>query len=278
MKCGVKAMKKFLAILTLIFCLCASAAFAADDLTVHFFDVGKGDCILIQQAGHNVMIDTGFKETAEAVLCELKGRLGVEKLDCLIMSHFDKDHVGGAGELLSTLPVTEIYQPDYEKKSKQMARYKAEVAKRDKAPVMVHEIVKFNLGEMYFTLYPPTVYEGVVSNDFSVITLMEFRGRKFLFMGDALDRRMEYFMQRQCQGKVDLMKLPHHGFFLVQSAAFHSVYDAVKPDYVMITDSKKYRVNGALDLMFELDGVKLFRQRNGAVTVKCDGENLTVEQ
>jgi len=271
-------MKKFCAFLTLIFSLCASVAFAADDLTVHFFDVGKGDCILIQQAGHNVMIDTGYKETADAVLAELKGSFGVEKLDCLIMSHFDKDHVGGAGQLLKTLSVDEIYQPDYERNSKHTARYKAEVGKRSKAPIMVKETVKFNLGEMKFTLYPPTVYEGIVSNDFSVITLLEFRGRKFLFMGDALDRRMEYFMQGQCPGKVDLMKLPHHGFFLVRSAAFRKVYEVAKPDYVIITDSKKYAVKEALDLMFALDGVKEFRQRNGAITVKCDGKNITVEQ
>jgi len=271
-------MKKLFAVFVLFFILCTSAAFAADDLTIHFFNVGKGDCILIQQAGHNVMIDTGFKETADAVQSELENVFGVNRLDCLIMSHFDKDHVGGAGQLLQTLPATEIYQPDYEKNSKHMERYKTAVTNSGKQPVIVTEIANFNIGEMHFTLYPPTVYEGIVSNDFSVITLLEFRGRKFLFMGDALDRRMEYFMKDQCQGKVDLMKLPHHGFFLVKSDAFRKVYEATKPDYVIITDSKKYAVKEALDLMFALDGAKEFRQRNGAITVKCDGENISVEQ
>lgn len=56
------------------------------------------------------------------------------------------------------------------------------------------------------------------------------------------------------------------------------MYESARPDYVIITDSKKYRVRAALDLMLELDGVKEFRQRNGAITVKCDGENITVEQ
>lgn len=273
-------MKRFVAIVAFLaaFLCFPFQVQASDDLTIHFFDVGKGDCILIQQGGHNVMIDTGYEETIDNVLPELKKRFGVERLDYLLMSHFDKDHVGGAERLISSIPIGSVYQPDYEKQSRYMKQYKSAIAAAGIKPVMVTNTIKLDLGELHFTLFPPLVYKGIVSNDFSVITLLDFRGQKFLFMGDALDKRMEYFLEKQWRGKVDLMKLPHHGLRISRSKEFKDIYAAVKPNFAIITDSKKYRASGALDLMFKFDSVKAFRQRNGAITVHSNGKEIKVTQ
>ena len=85
-------------------------------LRVDFIDVGKGDCILIRSENHTVMIDTGYKETADDVFDFLDSS-GVSEIDALILTHYDKDHIGGAKEVLSRYQVDKIYVPDYDNDS-----------------------------------------------------------------------------------------------------------------------------------------------------------------
>ena len=254
-------------------------AYASDELMIHFFNVGKGDCILVRQAEHNVMIDTGYAETIDEVLAELQVKFGVTKLDALILSHYDKDHVGGAGKLLSAVPVGEVYETDYDKKkSKHIDRYRKTLGELSKIPVVVRETRKFELGELKFTIYPPKPYEEMVSNDSSLVALLEFRGKKFLFTGDALDRRMETLLSEQFSDEVEFMKLPHHGFFLLKSKPFRNLYYACKPKFAVATDAAEYDINNSPAFIFMLDDVPLYRLRNGAITIICDGAKTEIKQ
>ena len=57
---------------------------------VTFFDVGKGDAILIETAGHRMLIDAGYDDTVGVILDYLREK-GVKKLDYMVITHFDKD-------------------------------------------------------------------------------------------------------------------------------------------------------------------------------------------
>ena len=97
-------MKRFLHILILGLLLLSTVfvcfAQADDELfQITVLDVGKGDCILVQTGENIVMIDTGYKETAEDVLKYLSDH-NITGLDALIISHFHKDHVGGGAAIL----------------------------------------------------------------------------------------------------------------------------------------------------------------------------------
>ena len=70
----------------------AAAEPAGDPLRVTFFDVGKGDCILVSRGGCSVMIDTGYAETADNVAAAMRQQ-GIDHLDALILTHYDRDHV-----------------------------------------------------------------------------------------------------------------------------------------------------------------------------------------
>ena len=91
-------------------------------LTVTFFDVGKGDCILLECDGHAAMIDAGFDNTANDILSALADK-GIDTLDFLLLTHMDKDHVGGADKFLENLTIGAVYTPDYEKDAKQYQQY-----------------------------------------------------------------------------------------------------------------------------------------------------------
>ena len=92
----------------------------ADDgtLSAVFFDVGKGDCILISGGGQYLLIDAGYEDTAPYILKELGSR-GVDKLDAMVITHYDKDHVGGADTVLRGIPVGRVMIPAYEGGGKQ---------------------------------------------------------------------------------------------------------------------------------------------------------------
>ena len=71
-------------------------------LTVQYLDVGQGNAILAESEGHYMLIDGGARESSSFVVSYLKEQK-VEKLDYLLISHFDEDHLAGAiGCLLYT--------------------------------------------------------------------------------------------------------------------------------------------------------------------------------
>ena len=66
---------------------------AEGEMKVTFLDVGQGDCTIIQTKDRAMMIDAGNNDQGEKVVDTLY-RLGVEKLDSLILTHPDADHIG----------------------------------------------------------------------------------------------------------------------------------------------------------------------------------------
>lgn len=102
------------AILLLIVILATWVRPMTEDYRVTVLDVGQGQCILLQSEGRTVMVDCGSEypqaaaDTAAAYLADV----GVSKLDALIITHYDKDHAGGARYLMSRVFVKKLILPD----------------------------------------------------------------------------------------------------------------------------------------------------------------------
>lgn len=80
-------------------------------LTIHFIDVGQGDCIFLELAdGKNMIIDGGRKEYSKWVVDYLNN-LGVTKIDYMVATHSDEDHIGGLISVLEHFEVETIYRP-----------------------------------------------------------------------------------------------------------------------------------------------------------------------
>ncbi|WP_312126340.1 MBL fold metallo-hydrolase [Lysinibacillus boronitolerans] len=75
------------------------------EMKVHFIDVGQGDSILIQSHdGKNILVDGGPKSAGKTVVNYLKSN-GVKKLDYVVASNSDADHVGGLIAVLNSISV-----------------------------------------------------------------------------------------------------------------------------------------------------------------------------
>lgn len=74
---------------------CGRADAGANSMTVLYLDVGKADCTILTDGAHTVLIDCAEADDGETLLSVLKENR-ISQIDLLIVTHFDKDHIGGA--------------------------------------------------------------------------------------------------------------------------------------------------------------------------------------
>ncbi|MDE7014568.1 MAG: MBL fold metallo-hydrolase [Kineothrix sp.] len=245
------------------------------EIKITFFDVGKGDAILIETTEHKMMIDTGYDDTA-GVFLDSFSEQGITKLDYLVLTHFDKDHVGGADHVLEAVEVGEVLQPEYESDSKQYEEYEETMETLGKTPVLVNETMRMSLDGAEILIYPPQqeAYEEE-DNDFSLVVSMIYGEKSFLFAGDCEKERLEELMgQEEFDLSHNVLKVPHHGRKEKNSTEF---FAAVSPDVAVITCSEEKPADEEVVEILEGLGTNIYYSTDGTVACFCDGEGLDVE-
>ena len=81
---------------------------AASGCEVHILDIGKADAIFLRADGVTMLIDAGYPSSADTVIAYLKAQ-SVSKLDYVIMTHGDIDHVGGMADVLREFAVGQMF-------------------------------------------------------------------------------------------------------------------------------------------------------------------------
>lgn len=265
--------------LALLLTACASskkedAPTAAAELTVHFFDAGKADAILLTAADGAVLIDAGEKGFGKTILAYLEEH-GVEKLDYLIVTHFDKDHVGGAAKVLNSIAVGTVLQSNSPKDSEEYEKYVKALDSAGIEPVTVRETYTFSLGGVQYTVDPPrrADYESDDSNNSSLIVSVVNGGDSFLFTGDAQTERLAEFLDAG-GATCDVLKIPHHGG---DEPLLSALLDAAKPAYAVVTSSASEPESAATVRALEDAGVRVLLTREGAVTFHSDGRGVSLD-
>lgn len=245
-------------------------------IKVTFFDVGKGDAILIETETHNMLIDTGYDRTSGVILDYLE-KENVQKLDYLILTHFDKDHVGGADRILKQVKAGEILQPDYESDGGQYLEYREIVEEMVLQPNVVTEAMRFSLDGAEFLIYPPEQKEyEEEDNDFSLVVSVKYGKRSFLFAGDCERERLDELLQQEEFDLVhDVLKVPHHGKDEKNSEAF---LKAVSPKAAVITCSEEEPDREKICEMLNELGTEIYLTADGTVTCLCDGDTIQIMQ
>lgn len=243
---------------------------------VTFFDVGKGDAILIQTKNSSMLIDSGYEDTAGTILEDLE-RKGIDRLDYMLITHFDKDHVGGADHVLEAVEVGEVFQPDYESDAKQYREYMETAEKMKIRPRIVTETLRLSLDEAELLVYPPQCGEyKEEDNDFSLVVSMRCGEKSFLFAGDCEKERLEELMgQQEFPLAHDILKVPHHGREEKNSKEF---FQAVMPKTAVITCSEDNPPDREILRLLEQLGAKTYLSAEGTITLSYDGKELEVWQ
>lgn len=244
------------------------------DLEIICFQAGKADAFLLMTPESAVLIDCGEKGFGRTILAELEAR-GIERLDLMIITHFDQDHVGGAARILNNFPVARILQSDYPKDSEEYEKYVKAVQNAGMEPETVRDNLSFALDGVSYTVNPPkrTKYNSDSSNNSSLIVSVENGANRLLFTGDAQDERIEEFLTLDW-GTYDFLKVPYHGHW---QESLMPLMGIVKPRYAVVTSSDDEPEDGETLELLEASGAETFLTRNGNVRVTSDGVTLRVE-
>jgi len=245
---------------------------ASGILTISVLKAGQADAIVITTQNSCMVIDCGEKDDADKVLQYLKER-NIKTIDYLVITHFDKDHVGGAAKILSNVTANIIYVPDYKGNTDEYKKYINALEMNSMSQTAITENVSFLLDDVLFEIYSPlkTSYRG--DNDYSLVVLAKHGNLSFLFAGDAESERISELME-QLDGNYDYFKVPHHGRFDDMTSEF---INFVNPSIAVITDSEKNPADDRTIESLSALGCEVYCTKDGTVTAISDGSEITVE-
>jgi competence protein ComEC len=271
-----KAVSVPLFFLIIAFFVIPACAQSGENVTIHFIDVGQGDCIFIDTADKDVLIDGGYPEYAETILEYLNG-LGITHLHLVVATHMHEDHIGGLVEILnSSLTVDEVLVNNHTRTT--------QVYQRFMASAHLHTVTVAERGQLLVltetanitVLNPVQPLEFSDANDNSIALKMLVGNNSFLFTGDAEEPAEEsILLSSVCSLKSDLLKVGHHGSYTATSQTF---LDLVNPDIAIICVGQSY------DHPHETTLQKLFTKNinvyttnaSGTLIAQTDGNTITL--
>ncbi len=234
---------------------------------------GKADAIILSTSEHTVVIDCGEHDDGDEVAERLEER-GIDYVDCVILTHFDKDHIGGFPEVAKYMDIGEVIIPNYVGTSDEYEDMMAAIEEYGLNVTTLTQDASFVLDDCLFELDAAnkSSYDG--DNDYSIVVTVTHGENRFLFAGDAEETRLSELLQT-IDGEYDFLKVPHHGRYNSLSEKFIT---AVSPQYAVITDSKKNPADDEiLDILDELE-CETYQTVDGSIFITSDGTSITVTQ
>jgi len=277
-------MKKIIVLLLCIFLLagCTEAVktekipvTAGHEMQVHFIDVGQGDSILIESpSGKTMLIDGGVKGAGQQIVSYLK-ELGINKLDIVVATHPDADHIGGLIPVLDNMTIEQFYDSGKVHTSQTFEEMLTRIDEKN-IPYHVPKIgddIEFDKDVNVKVLNAND--QATDNNDASIVLKMTYGNVSFLLTGDAgvaLEKEM-----LQYDVKATVLKAGHHGSNTSSSEEF---IQAVKPEVTILSygeDNKYGHPHAEIVDRLQAIGSKIYATADlGTITVSTDGVNYTV--
>lgn len=266
-------------------------------MDIYIPDTGKADAILITTDNSAVMIDTGGSKNEQEIVDFLISH-EITRIDYLIITHFHKDHIGGASAVINNIEVAEVIVPDYGKDSKQYNRFIEAMEDRKLESIILKETLKITLDSTVFTVYPgdqeyydfsSSAYDenenndgddnddsmDVKENNYSVAVSINHGNNNFLFTGDAKAKRLKelLLLENIKNTEYDFLKVPQHGRYNKFSVDF---IGAVRPKYAAITCSFDMPADSRVVAALEAAGTDIYYTANGNIVCESNGNELTI--
>lgn len=227
--------------------------FAGAPFTVDFLSTGKSDCFLIRADGYVILQDTA-DEDDYAVIRALLRAYGITRIDRLILSHYDNDHIGSAYKILTDYEVGEVIAPNFTLETRLYIKLMDAIEGAGVKLVLLKEDLRFDRGSLRMWINAPEKDAYEDKNNYSLITSVYYGEVSFLFTGDALKERMVEF-GRVCTEAYTLVKLPHHGSYNKGLRVFLTEYP---PEYAVYTSENIGYIDERLASLLDQSKCTLF--------------------
>ena len=248
--------------------------------SVHFIDVGQGDCTLVLCDDKALLIDAGENGHETEVLNYLRS-MKIDKLDFIIATHQHSDHIGGIPEVLEEYDADNIIMPRLTKtqtptNSTYTAFLKA-LQNSDAKIISAKPGLKYSLGEADFKILGPVTDDCEDINSMSAVTKITYGETSFLVTGDAeKDEELE-IIENGADLDCDVLRVGHHGSSTSSSREF---LEAITPEICVIScganndyghphDKALKRISYQTDDVYRTDIC-------GSIVMTSDGENIDI--
>ena len=186
---------------------------------LYMIDIGQGDSFLLYDNYEAILIDTGgvFKSKTnqtEDILIPLFKSLGIKKINKIIITHGDFDHLGNSYNLVDKFKVDKVYfnHNSYNKNELRLI----EKLKKKKIDYEKMNSIKTKNFYLENLNYMHTDNE----NDASLVINIRYKNKYMLFMGDASIKTEKYLLNTYNFSNIDILKVGHHGSITSTSEEF----------------------------------------------------------
>lgn len=234
-------------------------------------DVGQGDGLIIRSAGQIAVIDVG-RNPQPMIRC--LEQLGISRVDLLVLTHFDKDHVGGLSSVLGKVSHAIVGKPENTEDQElleQLSDSGAEV-------IRGHRGMKGQIGEARWEVLWPDGKHPLMDtgNPGSVTMLVTFSQFNALFLGDLGRESQLALLNSTYLPHVDVVKVAHHGS-ADQSA---TLYEQIQPEIGIFSvgadNDYGHPRREILDILEQLHTLTLRTDEDGLVLVSQSPTGLSV--
>lgn len=242
-------------------------------LRVTFLDVGQGDAVLLETPRARVLVDQGPPEgDAAAQLLDM----GVRSLSAVVLTHPQRDHVGGAADVLRRLDVGQVLDPDLEATGPEQQEA-IRAARADEVPVRaVRAGATFRTGGLVLrTLWPADAGTPSEDPNLNAVVLLASYGTTDVFLPADAESDVT---SRLSLREVEILKVAHHGS---EDPGLADTLRELRPRVAVISCGRnndyghpRAETVAALE---SAPGLALYRtDEDGRVVVESDGDRLTV--
>ena len=209
-------------------------------------DVGQGQSIILQSEGRTYLVDCGgdYDDDAADLAAETLLSQGITSIDALILTHFDRDHAGGAVSFLNRIPAEEIYVPAAE----DISDIQAELCRIHDSVTEVTEELQIFFDTTILTLYPPVVTDS--DNEGSLAVLFQSGNCDILITGDRSSFGERILLKESHIPELDILVAGHHGSKNSTSA---ELLAATRPGIVAISVGNNAYGHPATDTLDRLE-------------------------
>ena len=257
--------KPKMSILLLFMILIHTNRFFLNDSFITMLDVKQGDSIFLKLENKSILIDTGGYYNSNIIdnrtIPYLKS-IGISKLNYLILTHGDYDHMGEAINLINNFKVDKVIFNcgEYNDLEKELIKV------LEKKNIKYYSCIKeLNIDNNKLYFLQTKEYDNENDNSNAIYT--KLNGYKFMFMGDAGVDKEKDILDKYNISDIDVLKVGHHGSSTSSSKYF---IDTIKPKYGLISVGKNNKYNHPnKEVLSTLDNSKIYRtDKDGSIEIK----------
>ncbi|MDK8181374.1 ComEC/Rec2 family competence protein [Paenibacillus sp. UMB4589-SE434] len=247
-----------------------------EKLEVHFIDVGQGDSTLVvTPSGETILIDAGQNNKGELVVDYLK-ELGIDRLDAVVATHPDADHIGGLDIVVNKLDVKSVYAPRVSHTTQTYKDFLNAVKHKGLTIKAARSGSSLPLSEEVSARFAAPVNSyGDNFNEWSAVLRLDYGDTSFLFTGDAEQESEADMLTSGFKLTADVLKVGHHGSRTSSSQAF---LNAVKPRYAVISSGTGNKYGHPHDIILKRlakFGASVYRtDKQGSVVAYSNGREI----